>query len=134
MATENYQRIKEGFRFKFDGIKTNSSADAIPPTKYPYAQNIRGRNDNSIRTRPAGVLKFDTGANPVTDIRAYAALSTDNAPRYLTRDTGDLIWLDNGATVGTLTPATPRSPGASLIPFRPNNSPNPWMYIANGTD
>ena len=134
MATENYNRLKEGFRFQFDGIKTNASADAIPPTKFPYAQNIRGRNDKSVRTRPGTTLKFMTGSNPTTDIRAYDALLTDNLPRYLTRDSGDLIWLDNGVSVGTLATATPASPGAALIPFRPNNSPNPWMYVANGTD
>lgn len=132
MATESYKRIPEGFRFQFDGIKTNASADAIPPTKYPYAQNIRGRNDKSVRTRPGGVFKFSTGANPDTDIRAYDTLGTDNKPRYLTRDTGDLIWLDNGVQVGSLLSSS--SPGAALIPFRPNNSPNPWMYIANGAD
>src|ERR1700691_2611833 len=134
MATENYQRGKEGFRFQFDGIKTNASADAIPPTKYPYAQNIRGRNDKSVRTRPGTFLKFPTGTSPITDARAYDALSTDNLPRYLVRDLSDVIWLDTGIAVGSLASVAVNPPGASLIPFRPNNSPNPWMCIANGTD
>lgn len=69
----------------------------------------------------------------VTDIGAYTALSTDNLPRYLARLIDDTIWLDNGTQVGILSGAG-ASPGATLIPIRPSQSPQPWLYIANGSD
>jgi len=134
MPNESFLRQKEGFRFKFGGMKVNDAADALPPEKYPYAQNIRGVGDDYVEVRPGAVLKFTTaGGVPITDLRAYAALFTDNLPRYLVRDNADNIYLDNGVLVGSLTGGG-STPGAVLVPFRPGASPNPYMYIANGND
>src|SRR6516164_9045501 len=131
MAGESFTRNKEGFRFDFGGFKTNDVADAFPPNKYPLAVNIRGYADHSIRTRPGQAKIFQAGANPITDLNTYTVEGTDNKPRLLARDTADAIWLDTGAQVGTLTPG---GLGASMIPFRPNASPQPYMYVANGAD
>lgn len=132
----NYTRPKEGFRFEFGGMKTNSVPDSLPPNKYPYAQNIRAVNDSSVRTRPGLVQLFPTTGG-ITDIRSYSALKTDNLPRLLTRNANDSIWLGKpsvtSANVGSLA-GSGLSNGASMIPFRPAQSPNPWMYIANGSD
>lgn len=130
---EPFARPNEGFRFKMGGMKTNAVPDSLPPDKYPILVNVRSVTGSSLQTRPGQVLKFATGGNPVTDMRAYSALSTDNLPRILARDSIDRIYLDNGTLVGTLAGGG-ASPGATLIPFRPNQSPNPYMYIANGSD
>src|SRR5436190_1474559 len=67
---------------------------------------------------------------PITDIRAYADLDTDNEPRFLCRDTSGRIFIDvdSGAQVGVILDSG--SSGVSMIPFRPNQSIEPWMYIA----
>lgn len=67
---------------------------------------------------------------PITDIRAYATLDTDNRPRIIARDSGNRIWIDSGQ-VGTLSGT---SKGACMIPYRPNASPQAWMYIAGAED
>lgn len=131
MAGESFTRNRDGFRFVFGGMRTNDAADILPPEKYPYAQNIRAYNHNSIRTRPGQALRFVTGGARITDINTYASLGTDNLPRILARDVNDAIWLDTPTQIGTLAAG---GPGAVMIPFRPNQSVNPYMYIANGAD
>lgn len=134
MADESFLRERKGWRFPFGGIKTNTSADSLQPGKYPIAVNVRGYRDNSIETRPGtGPVRFTTNGKPVTDMRTYVALGTDGFPRTLAREADDTVWLDNSTQVGTLAGAG-ASPGATLIPFRPNQSPNPYMYMANGND
>ncbi len=66
----------------------------------------------------------------ITDIRAYATLETDDLPRLLVRDSSNRIWTDSGQ-VGTLSGS---SQGACLIPYRPNASPQSWMYVAGAQD
>lgn len=135
MAPSDFIRPKEGFRFNFLGMKTNSAPDSMPPGKYPLAINVRGYSDSSLATRPGLTRQFITGAPNkwTTDLRAYVALGTDDLPRILARNADDTIWLDNGVQVGSMAGGG-ASLGASLIPFRPNQSPNPYMYIANGSD
>jgi hypothetical protein len=131
MPNETFTRNRQGSRAVFKGWSPNNPPDSLPPEKYPYAQNVRVVNDDSIETRPGQVLAFNTEASPVTDMRGYVELETDGLPRTLTRNTADHIFLDNGTQVGTLAAG---GPGAVLVPFRPNQSPDPYMYIANGAD
>ena len=128
----NYSRPAEGFRFKFAGAKANATADAIPPDKYAVAQNVRGYRDNSIQSRPGQSLLYPTGGQPITDIRAFAALSTADKPIYVVRDVLDRVYV-GGSLMFTMAGAG-ASPGATLLPFRPKQSPNPYMYVANGFD
>jgi hypothetical protein len=130
---QDYTRPQTGFRFHFGGIKLNDTADSLPPGKYAYAQNVRGYTDQSLQTRPGQLQKFSTGGRVITDIGSYVTLLTDGLPRYLARDGSDRIYLDTGAQVGTLA-GSGASLGATFIPFRPNQSPNPWLYVANGYD
>lgn len=130
----DFERPKEGFRFRNGGIKTNAEPDNLPPDKYTVLQNIRSITDSSIRTRPGMVQQSATNGTTVTDLRNYSALGTDDAPRTIIRTASDSLYLDNGDLVGTLFNASPISPGAALIPFRPAESPSPYMYVANGSD
>lgn len=66
----------------------------------------------------------------ITDIRAYSTLETDNLPRILVRDSSNKIFIDSGQ-VGTLSGS---SQGACMIPYRPNQSPQAWMYVAAAED
>jgi len=130
----SHSRPNPGFRFAFNGIKINAPPDSLPPGKYPIASNIRGVEDNSIITRPGVSLLYGTNGTEQTDIGAYVSLNTDDQPRFLSRGADDKIWADNGSQVGSLAAASPPSPGATLIPFRPAESPDPWLYVANGSD
>lgn len=73
-------------------------------------------------------------ANGITDIKAYTDLLTDNLPRILARTSANAIYLDDGLQVGQLDGDPLVAFGASLISFRPNASPQPWMYIGVNDD
>jgi hypothetical protein len=130
---ESFRRPPQGFPFQFGGMKLNAKPNQLPPNKYALALNVRGALDDSIQTRPGQFIRFATGGQPITDMRAYAALSTDNLPRILARDAQDRIYLDNATLKGTLAGGG-AALGASMLPFRPNASPTPYMYVANGSD
>ena len=126
-----FQRPEGGWRFHFQGVKTNAPADALEATKSPYAQNIRGTKIQTVQTRPGYTQIFSTAGVAITDVRAYTALGTDNTPRYLARNTANQVYLDNNSLVATLAGT---SQGAFMIPYRPNNSPQSWMYIGVPSD
>lgn len=135
----DFARDPKGFRFKWEGMKLNAAPDALAPGKYPIAINIRAYSDTTLRSRP-GLTQLFQGEllhQYFTDLRAYAALGTDDLPRILARTADDSIYLDNGVRVGVLAGGGGTSLGpasAAFIPFRPNQSPQPYMYIANGVD
>lgn len=144
---ESYQRPKEGFRFRFLGMKTNAVPDALPDYKYAYAANIRATRDDSVRTRWGLTPLFPTESGGPTDIRAYTAINTDNNPRLLAAvthtsflNTVTRVYLGQpgnaSALVGNLSGVGGGLGiwGVTMIPFRPAESPNPWMYVANGYD
>ncbi len=60
-----FQRPDGGFRFNFGGMKTNTAADEMPPTKYPFAQNVR--YVKSLQTRPGYEILFATALLIETD-------------------------------------------------------------------
>jgi hypothetical protein len=134
---DEFLRPQEGFRFEFGGMKTNARPDSLPPGKYPIAINVRGYSGGTIQSRPGAVASFTAATTgllyPISDMRTYAALASSNAPRTLAYDLAGRVWLDTGVNIGTLAVGV-GSNGASLIPFRPGASPQPWMYIANGGD
>jgi hypothetical protein len=129
----DYKRPSEGFRYVNGGLKTNSVPDNIPPNKYAALVNVRSVSDSSMRTRPGMVQLFSTNGSNITDLRAYSTLNTDNKPRFLTRNANDTLFLDTGAQVGAMQGGG-ISPGAAMIPFRPDESPTPYMYVATSTD
>jgi hypothetical protein len=127
-----YNRPPQGWRFEFAGVCLRDVPDALTPNKYSAAKNIRASAKQGVQTRPGYVSLFNTGAAAVTDLRAYAALGTDNLPRFLARDTGNAIYLDTGALIATLTGVA--GSGVSMLPFRPAQSPQAWMYVSSLED
>src|SRR5271165_2311065 len=128
-----YQR-PPGWRFEYLGMDLRSSPDSIPPTKYQLAQNVRGYSKTAIRARPGYNPLFATNNNPITDVRAYAAIETDDLPRWIARDNTNAIFLDSSGNNAVVTLAAPVGSGVSLVPFRPSASPQAWMYVSGPGD
>lgn len=117
------------FPFSFGGVNLRNSPETIPPIQYASACNVRGDSLTSLRTRPGYLLSFSaTAARSILSIRAYSTLGTDNLPRILAYDDQGHIILDTGTTLATLSGTV--SPGACMVPFRPNASPQSWMYVS----
>lgn len=121
-----------GWRFVFGGANTRDVADALAPDKYQAAQNVRSTGATSVRTRPGYVPLFSTGNAAITDLAGYATIQTDALPRFLARDSNSVVYLDNGLVVGNM--AGGESAGASMLPFRPSESAQSWMYVGTQGD
>jgi len=113
-----WSRPASAFRFKGGGIKINSPADALPPDKYPYLQNTRGYEDDSLQTRPQTAIFYSTPASnqPVTSLEGSLGFWKSGDNLFAGGVTGAI---DTGYSTG----------GMSMTPFRPNASSNAWEYI-----
>lgn len=135
-----FQRPKDAFRFAFGGLYTRDTPDSTPPEKYVIAQNVRSTGASSIKTRPGYVPAFIAGNAGITDIRGYTGQGNNSyvgapnafTPRLLARDGNGGVWLDTGSQVASMN--APTGLGASMIPFRPTESPATWMYIGDDGD
>lgn len=110
-----WSRPASGFRFKFAGVKLNSTADALPPDKYAYAANVRAYEDDQLTSRPQLAKEFTGPNGPVISLEATLGMSKVN---------GDICF--NGTPVDSGYSITE---GSSLTPFRPNASPNAFEYV-----
>jgi hypothetical protein len=99
--------------------------------------NIRSIGENSIRTRPGYVSYFSTNSNNsrIMDMRSYASINTDSLPRVLAVDYSGGVWLDTSVKWGTMGGNAQFGVlGASMVPFRPAESPQAWMYVSTAGD
>src|ERR1700687_2070038 len=65
-----YERNKPGTLIDFHGMDTVHPPDAMPPGKYPYAQNVRAylrEGTTSRATEDSSVVQMDSG--PVHSLR-----------------------------------------------------------------
>jgi len=124
-----FERNKPGARLDFRGIDTVSPVDQIPNGRVPMAINIR-------RYKKGGII----GRNLLTEA-IYTLPASVHTIRRL-NDTTNLITLPSGYTVingagtvlynGSNSIATGWSGNPlSMVPFRPNTSVQPWMYVAD---
>lgn len=127
-SAKDWQRSPDGFRFQFSGINTMSPPDQLEATKYPYAQNIRRYKDRSVTSRS------------VLDDAIWSLPSNVHSIRRLNDSTpagpSSGFALIEGAGTGLFCNATQVNAGLSgnpdsLVPFRPNQSVQPWMYVAD---
>lgn len=119
----DYTRPASGFRFEFRGMKTNAAPDAIPEYKYPYAQNVRGYKDGEITSRPPLAIQQNapaSGFGPVLSLEPTMGIYKIGPQIFYANHSGPATQLDAGYSP-TL--------GASIIPFRPSQSPNAWDYV-----
>lgn len=117
-----------GTRFDFHGINTVSPADAMPRGKFPFAQNIRRYLHNQIAGRATQAAALYTVASALHSLRRM------NDTTALGPGSGYV--LISGAATKLYANGTQVASGLSgnklsLIPFRPNASPQPWMYCSD---
>jgi hypothetical protein len=110
-----FDRPASGNRFSGVGLRTTDVPDALPPNRSPYLQNTREYSQDHIRSRPqmaqiiAPVLD-----DPVVSFEANLGIYSEG---------GSLCF--DGTAIDTGYSAT----GSSLIPFRPNASPQSYEYV-----
>lgn len=122
----------DGFRFDFHGMNTVAPADTLLALKKtPYAQNIR----RYLRDRIAGRATQP----PVPAIALPASVhslrrmndSSAKVPAQgfaLISGAADKVYAGNAQVASGLS-----GNRLSIIPFRPNASPQPWAYVADSS-
>ena len=125
----SYQRDKAGVRIDFHGMNTVRPPDAMPPGKYPFAQNIRAYMRDGVTSRAtqdSSVMRMDSGA--VHSLRRLND-STPAGPAagfILVGGVSTSLYA-NASVVDSGLSGNP----ISLLPFRPNQSVQPWMYVGD---
>jgi hypothetical protein len=122
-----FARIPQKFRFR--GIHLNSPVDSLPPGKVPFAMNIRSRVDGRIEAR--------SGLVPTSSPMSAGPHSIRRLNNYLPGTPGSIHVIGAGTELfyatlpGSATSADVGYSGnpLSLIPFRPEESSESWMYV-----
>lgn len=125
--------LRSPLRMDCNGIDITAPLDRIPPGFFPYLQNVRVIDEGRIESRP-GYIQFQTSASASGGLHSIRRLNDEDftlAPQgyiYIAGDGSELVAGD------ILAPWTVIDTGyygvpLSLIPFRPDVSPQAWMYV-----
>lgn len=124
------KRDPNGNRLDFHGINTVSPPDALPPGKFPFAQNIRRYLHNQIIGRATQTAAIFTLAAAIQSLRRMND-TTANGPIsgfVLIGGAADKVYANDTPVASGLS-----GNRLSMVPFRPNASPQPWMYISDSS-
>jgi hypothetical protein len=125
---KEWQRSPDGFRFEQGGINTVLPPDQLPPSRYPYAQNIRWYQDKRVGSRS---VEDDAVVTLPTNVHSIRRLN-DSTPAGPA--TGFVLIEGAGGNLFagfTMVNSGLSGNPLSLVPFRPNQSVQPWMYVAD---
>src|SRR5512146_997353 len=125
---QEWQRSPNGFRFNNLGMNTFLAKDLLPENRVPYMQNVRnylGGRITGRATQSSAVLSL---GSPVHSIRRLNDSTPAGPPSGFILVSG----AGNGLYAGaTLVDAGMSGKPISEVPFRPNASVQPWMYVAD---
>ena len=128
MKEKPYLRSPDAVRIAFHGIDTVHPPDQMPPGRYPYAQNVRAYLKDATTGRatqdtPAETLPFSVYS--VRRLNDTTPAGPFNGFILVSAAGGNLF-------AGTTSVASGMSGNpVSMIPFRPNASVQPWMYVGD---
>jgi hypothetical protein len=126
----DYSRAAAGEKFAFNGMDTVHQVDSLPPGKYPLAINVRAYLQDVITPRlPQGNALITTLAGiAVHSLRKliYAVGSWPRGKYVLVSGVGASLFVDAVSVATGMTGFR-----LSMVTFRPDASPEPWMYIAD---
>jgi hypothetical protein len=122
MADFKYQRDTN--RFFCLGLDLNRPVDSIKELQWARLKNVRTYQIGRIEPRP-GLTLIGSVNGPVHSIRRF------NAPRVgsWTRVIGSDINLSTGQTLFNQIDTGYSGNPLALVPYRPAQSPDPWMYV-----
>src|SRR5579862_8890112 len=112
------------------GLDLNHPLDLMPNGTYPYMKNVRSYRDGIIEGRQ-GLTAINTlVTSPDTDINSFVRVND-----YVTGNFARFLGIGTSLYYGTtsFTPIDSGYSGAplSFVPYRPNQSPRVWNYIAD---
>lgn len=125
----DYSRPAAGLKFAFSGMDTVHPPDSLAEGKYPVAVNLRAYLADQITPRlPQGSALATTVAAAVHSLRklTYAAGSWPRGKYALIIGVGSSLFVDSSSVLTGLSGFR-----LAMVTFRPDASPEPWMYLAD---
>jgi hypothetical protein len=126
---------RKSWKFLLKGLQLNRPIDLIEPGYCPTLKNIRSFQDGSIQPRPGINRVYDAA---VADLIVHSCrrlnndLSGASQAYALFVGAGDELYKDNAAHTSLSSIDTGYSGNPlSLIPFRPLQSPEPYLYVSD---
>jgi hypothetical protein len=112
-----------------DGINLTSPIDRMPPKSFPYLFNTRVIEEGRLDGRPGYTIISNLPSQP-NSIRRLNDPGKFYSPDGYTYVGGvdDSLYVGPIGSYGAIDNAYSGHP-ISLIPFRPDQSPEAWMYV-----
>lgn len=134
MAEERFKRTTR--RFYCKGIDLNNPVDSIREGYYPILENLRSYQDGSVQPRPGLTLIANViaGQTPVHTVRRLNDPLNSSWIRVVAAGTG-LAYGQAAFTQATYNGGNVTLSGNPVVmsPYRPDQSPSSWMYIADSS-
>lgn len=120
-------------KFINQGVNLALSADRLPAGQYQILRNVRTYLEGEVRTRPG-----TTQVNSVAINSIHSGTQLNDSTGLFARTFGIVLggatqlYLDNAAhnAFSSIDSGYSGSP-LTFSPFRPNQSPSPWLYIGD---
>lgn len=124
---------RKTLHFACRGMCLTLPPDVMPEDKYPILRNVRVRQQGTIEARD-GFAPVNLGT-PLADPNVHSVRRLNDplpgaAPAW-TRVVGAGTNLYTGQAAFTQQDAGYSGDPLSLVPYRPERSPQPWMYVAD---
>jgi hypothetical protein len=127
-----FERNKPGERLDFGGMSIAQPLDMLPKGKSAFAQNVRRFIKGAIKGRNLLTDAIYTLTAAVHSLRRLNDSTTTPGFYSLINGAGTVLSVWNSATLGLAKVASGLSGNqVSMVPFRPNTSVQPWMYIGD---
>src|SRR5512135_274033 len=122
MPDFKYQRDTN--RFFCLGLDLNRPVDSVKELQWPRLKNVRTYQIGRIEPRP-GLTLIGSVSGPVHSIRRLNTPRTDDWTRVI----GSGGNLSVGKAAFTQIDTGYSGDPLALVPYRPPQSPDPWMYV-----
>jgi hypothetical protein len=120
---------REPHRFNVNGLECNRPVDSCKEQKWPILVNVRAYKHGRLGTRP-GLTEIGTpvaGQSPLHSVRRL----NDPQNSTWTRIIGTGTHLAYGQAAFTDADSGYSGDPLALVPWRPEQSPDSWMYVAD---
>src|SRR6266496_895635 len=128
---KNYERDPGGEKIDFRGMNSFLPFDEMPLGKLPYAANVRRYRTGVLVGRPQQsdpLIQLDSTLGGVHSLRRMNDTTPAGPASGYVLISGNGMNLNADAVVVDSTMSGER---ISIVPFRPNQSVQPWAYIAD---
>lgn len=128
---------RKSIKFGSRGLQTSRPADLLDDNYYASLKNVRVYQDGAFRTRP-GLDDRNAVAIADTPIHSLRVLNDDisgaSQAATLVMGAGTKIYTtDAGYLAPVLKDSGYSGNYLSIIPHRPDSSPEPWMYVGDSS-